>query len=306
MKVIFRSWEIPDIEPLEYEDSEQFIGFLEEEKPYSGIRKEDINIAFIDGVRRTELACYVDDGEQNYREGVFASIGVGGLLIKLGKMNLLPQSIFSTRVERFLVVRGKPNLQESLQVHGLKFSLRYATKGELTTKVNEIMREELESSVAKEAYENLKADLVICDGPLSYNLRNTDCVGYIKNIKRLYVRQDDIYLLKELRKGQRTPIIKVGHGKGDVDKYTWYVKLSDDGEINSLARLEMFSHVDEAKVIHIADLTAGMLPMFASKSYTDRRAPHNLVPIKSLEDALRASLGHYSIVRHQILSFFNA
>ncbi len=302
MKFIFRPWEIPEIEPLEYEDSEQFIDFLEEVKPYSGIHKEDINIAFIDGVRRTELACYIRiKDEEEYREGVFASIGVGGLVVKLGKVNLLPPSLLNPKVERFLVVKGKVGLPERINIQELNFSVRYSTESELTLKVNEIMREELESNVARKACEDSKIDLVVCDGPLSYTLRDTRCVGYIKNIKRLYIRQDDLYILRELEKGQRSPIIKVAHDKQNTSKYTWYIKLSEEDEISSIARLEVFSHMDEERVIHIANLTAGVLPIFASRPYMDKRAPHNLAPIKALEDILRVYLGHYSIVRNKIL-----
>lgn len=305
MRIIPKEWEIPEIEPLEYEDTEQFIDFLEEVRPYDGTYKEEISVAFIDGVRRTELACYIED-EESYKEGIFASIGVGGLVVKLGKVNFLFQSIFSPKVERFLVVKGKMGLPERISIQELNFNVRYANEDEPTLKVNKIMREELESGVAKRACENSKISLVVCDGPLSYALKSTRCIGFIKNIKKLYIRQEDLYILRELKKGQRTPIIRVGYSKGSVDKYTWYVKLAEEGDISSIVRLEMFSHMDEERVIHIANLTAGILPIFASKPYMDKRAPHNLVPIKSLEDALRAHLGHYSIVRNKILSVFNA
>ncbi len=305
MKIVFMHWEISEVEPLEYEDEGNFVEFIEEVKPYQGICKDETRVVFVDGVRRTELACYIEDEEKNYGEGIFTSIGVGGLSIKLGSINLLSQSLFSPRVERFLVVNGNLRLPERVSVQGLNFKLRYSDGIEPTLKVNEIMREELESDVAKKAYKELNVDLVICDGPLSYSLKNTECVGYIKNIKKLYIRQDDLYIIKNLKKGQRTPIIKVRSTTSAVNKYTWYVKLEDEGDITSVARLEAFSSVDEERVIRLANLTAGILPKFSSKPFTDRRAPQNLAPIKNLEDTLRCYLGHYSIVRHKILRFFN-
>lgn len=301
LKIIPKVWEYAEeLEKPEFEDTYQFIEFLEEVRPYNGTYKEGIHIAFIDGVRRTELACYIEEEEKYKGEGIFVSVGVGRLVVKLGRVNLLSQSIFGTRVERFLVVRGETDLPEIINIDTLRFNVRYVNE-EPTLKVNRIMREELESSVAREACEDVDIDLVICDGPLSYTLKNSSCIGFIKNIKKLYIRPEDLQILKELKRGQRTPIIRIN--RGNVEKYTWYVKLSHEDDINSLARLEMFAYNDFEKVVHIANLTAGVLPIFASRPYMDKRAPQNLAPIRSLESTLRSYLGNYSIIRNKILSY---
>ncbi len=305
LKIVPKGWDYPEeVEEPEFEETEQFVEFLEEVEPYWGTYKEGIQIAFIDGVRRTELACNIEEEEENKGEGIFVSLGAGRLVVKLGRLNLLRQSILDTKVERFLVVRGETELPKSISIDKLRFNIIHANDDEPTLKVNKIMREKLESSVAGKACQDLSVDLVICDGPLSYKLENTRCIGLIKNIKKLYIRPENLKILKELKKGQRTPIIRIS--KGDTEKYTWYVKLIEDDYVNSLVRLEVFAHNDLEKVISIANLTAGILPVFASRPYMDKRAPQNLAPIRSLENALRYHLGNYRIIRNKIWSYIQS
>ncbi len=307
MRIRVKAWESPQQELFEYEESGQVVDFLERIRPYDGVYQEGMSLVFVDGVRRTEFACYVEE-EGSIYEGIFASVGVGALYLTLDRTNHLHYSLRYPQVLRLLVVEGKNALRvKSLRAEDITFEVRHAEDREPSLEVNSIMREELESKIARRAYQELKPHLTICDGTLSHKLRGTRCVGYVKTIKKLFLRREDQHILNLLRKGQRTPIIKLHYQRSEetrehVDKYTWYVKLTEEGGIWSLARLEMFADVEEEEVIRIADLTAGILPRLASEPFLDARSPQNLLPVRELEKALRRHLGHYSLIRNKILS----
>lgn len=301
-RISLKPWELPDIELLEYEESEGLVDLAEEPKPYDGVLlQEPITVAFVDGVRRTEYAMYLSDENGTSYEGAFASLGAGAVLIELGKLNLVKESMQDSIVKRYLVVRGElqgiPKKVADFEVH--------TTYEDISREINRIMREELEVSVARKLAKQVNPTLLICDGTLSNRLRGTTCVGYIKTIKKLFIRREEANLLAHLKRGQRTPIIKLHYQhrqeqKEKVEKYTWYVKLTDAEGLGSLARLEVFESVGLSMAKHIANLTAGILPMLVSTAYQDKRSPQNLLPIKSLENFLRRHLGSYSIVRREI------
>jgi len=66
-----------------------------------------------------------------------------------------------------------------------------------------------------------------------------------------------------------------------LDKFTWYVRIGGEEGI---------------------DATTWLVPLFASTEFTDRRAPHNLLPIKHLENSLRRRLGSQTLIRRTIAS----
>jgi len=53
-------------------------------------------------------------------------------------------------------------------------------------------------------------------------------------------------------------------------------------------------------VKEIANISAWLLPLFASTTFQDKRSPQNLLPIGSLENTLRRLLGPYKIIRNKI------
>lgn len=307
-RITLRPWELPDIEALEYEESEQFVDTVEEIKPYDGLLpKESIRIAFVDGVRRTEYALYLMDEMGSSYEGAFASLGAGAVLIKLGRMNIIEESMFDPVVRRYAVIKGSLDTDPFKEIG---FESRFVD-GDVSKEINRIMKEELEVGVARKVLKEVKPTIVLCDGTLSYKLRDSTCLGYIKTIKKLYMRREDTHILNELKRGQRSPLIKVHHQqkqeeKERVEKYTWYVKLTEGEGIGSFARLEVFEKVGLNTAKRLADLTAGTLPLFESMSFQDKRSPQNLLPIKSLENFLRKHLGSYSLVRREIERFIYA
>jgi hypothetical protein len=53
--------------------------------------------------------------------------------------------------------------------------------------------------------------------------------------------------------------------------------------------------------VGLADLTATVLPRFASKPHKDPRAPQNLVPIGGLERQLRRRLGDARLIQRALV-----
>ncbi len=291
-----------EIEPNEIEESLQFSDLAEEPRVYDGYVPENFSLVFIDGVRRTECLAYVRDEETGESfEGAFLSLGAGALRIEYGRLNPLRESLILHRVERLFFHKGGILVDELLGFRP------YAVEGELSVEINRYMREELEAEVALQIQREVKDSIVICDGPLSYKLKNTSFLGLVKSIKRLYIDRSHLPLLYTLRLGQRSPILKVNYQQEEEqkDKYTWYVRLTEHEGLHGIVRVETFEgNFEEVK--RLANISAGVLPLFASQSFQDRRSPQNLLPIGRLEKFLRLHLGPYRIIRRQIESFFYA
>ncbi len=295
-----------EVEVAEVEESEQFSDFAEEVRVYEGYRPEAFSVVFVDGVRRTECIVYVRDEEagESY-EGAFLSLGAGALRVDYGKINLLRESLLFRETRKLLFLRGSDLFEE---VFGFK---PVRVEGEISSEVNRYMKEELEARVALKVLKSEKGfNLLLCDGTLSHKLKNTPACGFVKSIKRLYFDKTYTTLLNSLKPGQRSPIVKVHYQQTQeseerVDKYTWYVKLSPAEGLHGLARVEVFPQKD-LDLRKLADLSAGILPLFASQPFQDRRSPQNLLPIGRLEKFIRLHLGHHSIIRRQIESFLYA
>ncbi|MFN7064856.1 MAG: DNA double-strand break repair nuclease NurA [Aquificaceae bacterium] len=293
-----------EVDILEVEESEQFVNFEEEPRTYEGYTpKGDFGLVFVDGVRRTEGLVHIkDDSSGEGFEGAFVSLGAGALRVSYGRLNLLGDSLVEKETRRILFLRGSLPIRKVLDFDTV------CVDGELSAEVNRYMKDKLEAEVALRAWKRFPKDLLVCDGTLSYRLKNTSCIGFIKSIKRLYFDKRYINVLYQLKPGQRSPIIKVHYQqkqeeKEKVDKYTWYVKLSNHEGLHGLARVEAFPQEGLGR---IADLSAGLLHLFASQPFQDRRSPQNLLSIGSLERYLRQYLGSYHIIRREIESFLYA
>ncbi len=306
-KVSLKAWEVEDIESIEYEESEQFAGLAEEECPYKGCLPEgEFTIAFVDGVRRIDCVAYVwDDINKTSYEGVFATLGAGAILLKPNSLNLLENAFCGQTIKKIFAINGPI---ERGVFKDIDYQVETITDTELSLGLLGLLREE-EAKVAKSLWVKKKPNLIVCDGTLRYRIKGANCVGFIKTIKRLFISKDYAYLLQELKKGERTPIIRVHYQtkveeKQEWEKYTWYVKLSDSEGMGSLVRVEMFKEEDFEKVKRIADWTAGLLPLFASSPFQDFRSPQNLLPIKVLENTLRKHLGSPNMARRKLQELF--
>lgn len=306
-RISLSEWTYPEQDIQSLEESERFVDFLEEPNPYDGQAVEQgLEVVFVDGVRRTEYAMYLYDEEGGKsHEAVLVSLGAGAIKISLHKLNLLEPSLVSHRIKRLFAVRGLWGIPP-LSCAGISFDPE-SFEGELSTEINRYMREQLEAEIAKEVYKKFPNTLVFCDGQLSQRLKGTYCIGIIKSIKRLYIPNEQLNILANMKKAQRSPIVKLHYQEKmeeeeKVDRYSWYVKLSDGEGLHSLVRLEVlnFDRIDLQRVKRIADISAWLLPLFASTPFKDRRSPQNLLPVSSLENTLRRLLGPYKIIRSKI------
>jgi hypothetical protein len=312
----FDTWKILEIDSLYLEESEE-IGSLEVEtsewKPIRGTPCEDIRVAFVDGVRRTENLVYLEGEDGTVSQGAFVSIGVGALLLRIGKTNPAQEAFKRIRVRRFFFVEKGTDIGErSLRFRFGDASLEFfveETDKEISPYVNEVMAR-MEASVAEEVFREEKPDLMITDGTVHYTakVKSLPFVGYIKKHRRIYLYPENTRILREMEIGERTPLILIhsqptmeGEGTKTFDKFTWYVKISGSEGLSGIARLEVPAGVGVRRATEIANLTAWLLPRLASAEFNDRRAPQNLVPIKYLENTLRHRIGSQTLIRRIIM-----
>ncbi|NPA41667.1 MAG: DNA double-strand break repair nuclease NurA [Aquificae bacterium] len=287
-------------------------------KPIGGTPCDGISIAFVDGVRRTEHLVYIEDEYGGFSQGAFVSVGAGALFMKHGTVNLAQDSFKNLSVRRYLVVEGGVELEENsikfpFEETTLEFLIEKA-EGEISPFVNRIMAD-LESSVAQSVFKSCKPELMITDGTVHYSakVKKLPFVGYVKKHRRLYIPSDRTHILRELKVGERTPIVKLhsqptmeGEGAKSFDKFTWYVKISPAEGISGVARLEITAGIGLQKAKELANLTAYIIPKLASVEFSDKRAPQNLTPVKYLENALRRRLGSQTLIRRIITKHLTA
>ena len=312
----FDTWRILEMDDLQLEESEE-IGSLEVEtkdwRPIQGEPGEGIRVAFVDGVRRTENLVYLEGDDGSFSQGAFVSIGVGSLVLTLGKTNPAEEAFKGIRVERFLFVEKGTDLEEkTLRFRfgdtSLEFSVREA-EGDLSPYVNKVMGR-MEAEVAEKVFREERPGLLITDGTIHYTtkIKNLPFVGYIKRQKNLYLYPENTWILREMKVGERTPLILVhsqptmeGERTRSFDKLTWYVRISENEGLSGIARLEVPAGIGLKRAVEIANLTAWMVPRLASTEFTDRRAPQNLIPIKYLENTLRHRIGSQALIRRIII-----
>jgi hypothetical protein len=154
-----------------------------------------------------------------------------------------------------------------------------------------------------------RGGLVFLDGPLTFagGARGA-VVGFVKRLLRAYLPVDAAALLPRLAVGERTPLFLVEH---DVHaRYSWYARIahgrSVEDPLTGVVRLETAADdgLDEARTR--ADVSAVLLPDFASDPAHDPRAPQNLLPIGGLESRLRHLMGDPLMVRRAIESHLHA
>lgn len=313
----FDTWKVLELEEGYLEESGD-IGDPEVElsdwEPLEGVPADGVDVVFVDGIRRTENLIYVEDEEGNFSEGAFVSLGAGALYMRYGRTNLAQESFQDFLVRRYLFIGEGIDIEErSVRIvigeSSLEFFVEKAKK-ELSPYVNEVMAK-LEWSVAERVFRSKKPKLMITDGTVHYSakVKALPFVGYVKKHKKRYVPSDRTWIFRELKVGQRTPIVLVhsqptfeGEGAKSFDKFTWYIRISEEEGISGLARLEVPAGIGLERAREIANLTAWLIPRFASTEFSDRRAPQNLLPIKHLEDALRRRLGSQTLIRRTLLS----
>ena len=257
-------------------------------------------IAFVDGVRRIERRLVVLEGGRSYF-GLLGSFGVGAVSVAsaarvghetVGRV-LVTGGGYKTRpfdaaVDGRLMLRfdplSEPENDPKAPVDGLQKAMRQS-----------------EASLAERL--SAEVDVVFQDGPLTFltAAARGAVVGFVKRLMRNYLEASAQALLPRLAVGERTPVFLID---GRDPRYSWYLRIAHgrpiESELTGVARLEAPAArgLDEAR--QLADLSARLLPRFASDAARDPRAPQNLYPIGGLEAQLKHRLGDPSVVRRAI------
>lgn len=255
--------------------------------------------AFIDGVRRIDVRLFAEEGDVS-APGLAGSWGVGCA------WSTRPPAIASVLVGRELVTGGgltPPALQVTIGNDSLGFMPSSVAGGApldpLRGLQNAMRHAEAES--ARAVMQVGDAELVVTDGPLSYVMPGC-LVGMVKRQSRAYLDRERSRVFSQLRAGDRTPLFKLGEQR--LERYSWYLRLVDgrriDGVMAGVVRLETDASAGLGTARNLADLTASVLPMFASQPGRDPRAPQNVYPVGALETHLRHRLGDAQLIRRAI------
>jgi hypothetical protein len=248
-------------------------------------------VVFLDGVRRIDARVWVHGGNAQPTPGIAASLAAGlvccdgaarvaDVTVERGLFTAAPDvADIVTRSARYTVHRARGRAVEELSL---------ALQQQLATA-------ELKLAQAFRAQNPDADDLLVIDGPLRGRTHLDRAVGYVKTHHASYLAREQAGIVTALRPGQRTPAFTMGTS---WRRHSWYLQLPGTPGVpwSGAVRLECSADLAPAQVIELADLTARLLPPFASAPHKDPRAPQNLVPIGGLERQLRHRLGDQQIL----------
>lgn len=263
-------------------------------------------IFFVDGVRRIEHRILVESEDRTHF-GLLGSFGVGATEVTS------QARIVGEEIRRITAVGGGLELDQwqcrlaagSTTVVFEPISVAENTPEAALLGLQNAMRTS-EAALA----EVLATDeaLVFLDGPLTFfTATKLPVVGLVKRLLRSYLPPDKASLLRTLQVGQRTPLFLIKETRHQ--RYSWYMRIGVGRAIESpltgIVRLETSSALDRELVRRLADLSALILPRFASAYGRDPRAPQNVYPVAGLEASLRHRLGDTLLIRRAIETYLH-
>jgi hypothetical protein len=249
-------------------------------------------VALVDGVRRIDARLTIDEPEGPV-PGICGSYGVGAVVWD----RLARRSEFTDlQVERLAIFgsgRGAPMPTGGSVVYR-SHSVPDSDPGALIRSFHGAMRK-AEARLSERLAQ--AGTFVVADGPIN-DLSATEKVGYVKSHRAPYLSEIRAPIVGRVRAGERTPLFLIGKG-GQYERYSWYQRLAElpgGHSWTGVVRCEVASALPLERAAAIADRTAAILPLLASKAHVDPRAPQNLVPIAALERELRRRLGDAAFV----------
>jgi len=250
---------------------------------------------FVDGVRRVDARVMGGDNGVLIH-GLFGSIATGSV-----HACAQAAEYGGITVDRFLILGGGESKSCCLTIGETKvpFSAHSSPDNSPAGVLAELQR------LMREAEERLAASLagpdvcVFVDG-LSYRTTGRDdVIGVVKRIIDPYLPATQFSLVEKLQRGERTPLFAIIDGK--YDRYSCYLRLAHPREMDhplaGIVRIEVGAAIGVEKARSLADLSAQLLPRFASTSMRDARAPQNLLPVGALEQEMRRRLGDPLLLR---------
>jgi hypothetical protein len=256
-------------------------------RPAAGVAAPDV-VVFVDGVRRVDARVWVraddDPNGVGAEPGLCASWAAGAVRCEPGGARLGP-----VELGRGLFSASR-HAAELVTPHGTYGACmaRSAAPEVLSLALQERMG--AAERVAAERAAGVDAALVVLDGPLRGRQHLPSVVGMVKTHHVAYLSGDALGVLAALAPGERTPAFTVGTS---WTRHSWYVRLPGPpgAPLAGVVRCECPADVAPAALTTLADLTAVVLPRYASEAHKDARAPQNLYPIAGLERELRRRLG---------------
>jgi hypothetical protein len=243
-------------------------------------------VLFLDGVRRIDARVWVHGGGLQPVAGIAASLAAG-LVVCNGLAHVgdvvVERGLFTAAGDAGdLVTSAGRYVAQAAEGAGLdKLSLALQQR---------LAFAEVQLAVAFRATHARDDDLLVVDGPLRGRAHLDRTVGYIKAHHASYLPGPQASVVGALKPGQRTPAFTMGTS---WERNSWYLQLpgTDGVPWSGVVRLECSADLKPDEVARLADLTARVLPPFASSPHKDPRAPQNLVPIGGLERQLKHRLG---------------
>lgn len=243
-------------------------------------------VLFVDGVRRVEAKVWIEQPDGEVAPGICASYAAGVVACDGAAQ------IVDVEMQRGLFTAA-PTASDIESRHGT-FAVKMTASGNpdvLSLALQERMAA-AEVAVAQRvrAASETDDDLLVVDGPLHGRQHLARIVGMIKTHNVAYLPPDQNRVVGRLRPGERTPVFTIGTS---WSRHSWYLCLpgGEDAPWAGVVRCEASADLAAPDVIALAEVTAAVLPRYASERYKEPRAPQNLYPISGLERELRRRLG---------------
>lgn len=256
---------------------------------------------FIDGVRRVDARVWITGPDGSASPGIAASYAAGvvrcdgtatvaGVVSGRGLFTASPHAApIATRAGEFAVTMAAGDTPEALSL-ALQDRMGQA-----------------EIAAAEQALVDLAGEkaLVVIDGPLRGRQHLPGAVGLVKTHHVQYLPDAQHALVGRLGPGERTPVFTM---RTAWARHSWYLRLPAGGSADvtsspwaGVVRCEAAVDLTPAEAVALADVTAMVLPRFASARHKDTRAPQNLYPVGGLERELRRRLGDQQVVYRALL-----
>jgi hypothetical protein len=251
------------------------------------------SVLITDGVRRIDAWIWIQDDEGRSRPGICASYAAGAVRCD-GEAHVV-----GANVERGLFTPAPD--AEGIKTRHADYAAR-AAAGESPEELSLALQQrmgELEVALAHQLAG--EAELILVDGPLTGRQNIPGAVGYTKSQVVAYLPPALTPVIGALGPGERTPLFVT---TGNWSRFSWYLRLAaiEGHSWAGVVRCEVSADLNVSDAVRIADVTAALLPRFASAAHKDARAPQNLYPIGGLERELRRRLGDAQLLYRALRS----
>ncbi len=270
-------------------------------------------VIFLDGVRRMHQRVVIEkDGRIFY--GGFGTYVAGALRLLRGQVNDLSSSLLKISIRRALILPEEIRLSsEEFHLPGLPFpiEIKYIKDNEPQAplkKLQDLMRsEEVTLSDYLLSCPEYKGIPLVVDGTLYFSWRDAKVLGFIKSLHNLYLPQDLLPIVMNLREGERTPIFLISFKNRELmQKYSWFLRLKSLSEKEfpyaGIVRIEAPGLMKKDEVFSLAKWSLS-LSNFVSDRMRDKRSPQNLLPVGILEKELKKRIGSEYLIVQRIRVF---